>query len=306
MKQRIAIGSSNFEAFIERNALLVDKTLLIQDLLDDSNDVMLINRPRRWGKTLNMSMIDYFFSIPVSTDGFINESKRQKKINIFSKMNISAYPYTMQKYCGQYPTIFVSFKDIKQSTYDAIKEGIRAVICQLYTNHKYLLKSPNLDEIDKAIVQKYISMDFNDAALECSIKTLSEMLFKHFGQKAIILIDEYDTSMNDWYSRAIADASTDGESNKSLQQILDLFRNIFSAALKDNNHLERGVITGILRIAKASLFSGLNNLGEDCVLDHRYAQHFGFTEEEVNWLLHETDMDRDESAVQNLKYWYNG
>ena len=306
MKYKIELGGSNFEEFATNNLLLVDKTLLIQDIIDGGNKVLLITRPRRWGKTLNMSMLDYFFSIPVHDDASIDEEKHQEKINIFSRMNISAYADTMQKYCGQYPTIFVSFKDIKKSTYDAIKEGIRAVICQLYTTHEYLLQSQKLSEFNKTVIQKYISMDFNDAALDCSIKVLSEMLFKHFGQKTIILIDEYDTSMNDWYSRAIADASTDGESNQSLQQILDLFRNIFSAALKDNNHLERGVITGILRIAKASLFSGLNNLGEDCVLDHRYAQHFGFTEEEVNWLLHETNMDRDEVAAQNLKDWYNG
>eukprot|EP01035_Chromulina_nebulosa_P020386 gene20386-26456_t len=132
------------------------------------------------------------------------------------------------------------------------------------------------------------------------------MLHTHFGKEVMILIDEYDTSMNDWYSKTLTFEKIDDDNNQLLQQILDLFRNIFGAALKDNNYLEKSVVTGILRIAKASLFSGLNNLGEDCVLDHRYAKHFGFTEEEVNWLLHETAMDCNKEAVQNLKDWYNG
>ena len=306
MKHKIAIGGSNFEEFIVNETLLVDKTSLIQDIIDDGNKVLLITRPRRWGKTLNMSMLEYFFSIPINEDGSIDEENRQEKIAVFSKMNISSHPEAIKAFCGQYPVIFISFKDVKESTYEAIKNSVKNVIYKLYATHAYLLQSQKLNDIDKTLINKYLTKHFDDAEFNDSFLNLSNMLYRHFGKKAIILIDEYDTSMNDWYAQALAKDMADDGSDYLLQQILSLFRSIFGAALKDNTNLEKAVVTGILRIAKASLFSGLNNLGEDSILDHKYARHFGFTEDEVSQLLHDAEMDRDEEAVQNLRSWYNG
>ena len=127
-KQKIAIGGSNFEEFIVNEMLLVDKTSLIQNIIDDGNKVLLITRPRRWGKTLNMSMLNYFFSIPTKSNGTINEEKHQEKIASFSKMHISNHPETIKTYCGHYPVVFVSFKDVKELVYEDIKTSVRNVI----------------------------------------------------------------------------------------------------------------------------------------------------------------------------------
>jgi hypothetical protein len=305
-KRKIEIGGSNFEEYVTKNTLLVDKTLLVQDILEGGNKVLLITRPRRWGKTLNMSMLNYFFSIPTTNEGAIDEKKRQQKVDAFSKMNVSAYPEMIKEYCGQYPVIFVSFKDIKKTAYEEIKDDIRNLLYKLYKTHSYLSQSSQLNETDKILFQKFIAMDFNDAQLRDSLLYLSEMLYKHFGKKAIILIDEYDTPLNDWYANALSKENVDGGTDQLAQQILSLFRNIFGAALKDNDYLERAVVTGILRIAKASLFSGLNNLGEDSILDHRYAKHFGFTETEIKQLLFDAEIKHDDISLENLKSWYNG
>eukprot|EP01035_Chromulina_nebulosa_P020445 gene20445-26528_t len=305
MKRRLSIGGSDFESFIERDAILVDKTLLVQDVLDDGGDVVLITRPRRWGKTLNLSMLNYFFSIPTLRDGSIDAEKYQLKRATFAKMNISAYPETIEQYCGKFPTIFVSFKDIKHSSYDRIKGAIEGLIYNLYKTHSYLLKSEKLEENDKILIQSFIDKTADNDEIAESLLSLSGMLHAHFGKKVIILIDEYDTPMNDWYANALARNTTD-DADHLLQNILSIFRGILGAALKDNVHLERSIITGILRIAKASLFSGLNNLTEDSILDHAYAKHFGFTEQEVKQLLHEMDMDRDDTSFNNITSWYNG
>ena len=135
---------------------------------------------------------------------------------------------------------------------------------------------------------------------------MNDILYKHFNQKVIILIDEYDTPMNDWYARQLAGNLLENDSDKLLTKVLSLFSGILGAALKDSDSLEKAVVTGILRIAKASLFSGLNNLGEASILDKQYAKHFGFTEGEVNKLLHDCEMDCNDEAVQTLKSWYNG
>lgn len=303
---KIGVGGSNFEEFVTNKMLLVDKTLLIKEFIEDGNKVLLITRPRRWGKTLNMSMLEYFFSIPTHQDGSIDEDNYHKKKQIFSTMKIAVYPEIIQQYCGCYPTIFVSFKDIKKSTEASIKRGIQEVIYRLYTAHAYLQHSPKLSDLEKVLFREYLARtDLNDVQLDNSLLYLSQMLRTHFDQKVIILIDEYDTSMNDWYERSLPSKKTATEDRQLLTQILDLFRNIFGAALKDNPSLEKSIITGILRIAKASLFSGLNNLGEDSILDHRYAQHFGFTEQEVIQVLNESKKETTNS-LQHLKDWYNG
>ena len=301
------IGSSNFEEFANsKTAIFVDKTSFIEAAIRGKK-VLLITRPRRWGKTLNMSMLEYFFSIPVKADGSIDEQMCNHKRNIFSNMHVGEHVGVIQQYLAKYPTIFISFKDIKGSSYDQIESAVRNLIYKLYASHEYLMFSSKISESKKLLFKRFFTEEFNLPQLKDSILYLSEMLHIHFGKNVVVLIDEYDTPMNDWYAGKLASGEEiDSKHDEHLQEVLGLFRGLFSAALKDNKYLEKGVVTGILRIAKASLFSGLNNFTEDSILDDNYSKHFGFTEEEVSDLLHRSGMDNNIGTVAQMKSWYNG
>ena len=302
----INIGTDDFKEMATGNDLFVDKTSFIFALLGSGYKVTLITRPRRWGKTLNMTMLEYFFGIPVHKDGTLNVEEYSKKNDIFSQLKIGKHPDILEKYLGKFPVIFVSFKEIKGKSYGEIEKGVRDLIYEVFASHKYLLQSEKLDEFQKVLFNKFMTKDFDSAELKHSFFYLSEMLHTHFGQKVIILIDEYDTPLNDWYALQLARDTFGSEEDAYFQDVLGLFRGIFSKALKGNKHLEKSVVTGILRIAKANLFSGINNFGEDSILDEDYAEHFGFTEGEVNTLLHKSNIDQNPETAQTLKSWYNG
>ncbi|MBS0185148.1 MAG: AAA family ATPase [Proteobacteria bacterium] len=304
----INIGTSDFKELITSDALFVDKTSLIQTVLTSGYKVTLITRPRRWGKTLNMTMLQYFFSIPVKEDGSIDVKEKSMRYKLFSQMKIGKYQDIIEKYLGRIPTIFISFKGIKGNNYKALELGIGDLIYRLYATHEYLMKSKKLSERQKALFEKFIKKEFDHSELQNSILYLSEMLFTHFGQKVFVLIDEYDTPLNDWYVLQLTQNTMSASSfgNDYFHEALVLFKEILSSTLKDNDYLEKGVVTGILRVAKASLFSGLNNLGEDSVLDADYAGHFGFTEDEVIELLQESKMNQNHEIEKNMKSWYNG
>jgi len=248
-------------------------------------------------------MLHYFFDYPVTREGVLDQAKYDLKMMRFSKLKIGAYPNIIDDHCGQYPTIFISFKDIKEKNYDDVMSRIGGLIQEVYSKHNYLLHSSQIDDTEKNKFTKYLQEEINKKYICESLRFLSSLLHTHFDRKVVILIDEYDTPMNDWYVHALSKQNT-SEGEALLQQILDLFRGILGAALKDNSSLERAAITGILRIAKSSLFSGLNNIREDCLLDKRYAPHFGFTEDEVRGLLKECD--RTETDMEDVKQWYNG
>ena len=300
------LGSSIFEEFARsESAIYVDKTLFIKAVVN-SRKVTLVTRPRRWGKTLNMTMLDYFYSIPVQKDATIDEDKLRQKYEIFSRMAIGSEKIIMDEYCGKYPTIFISFTSTKTSTIENLIERLAELVYMCYNKHIYLLDSIKLNATDKERFNKYIAKTASRSELENSLFHLSEMLHKHFDKQVIILIDEYDTPLNDWYVRALSKEEGNIENADYFQGALAIFRNMFEAALKNNPYLEKSVVTGILRVAKASLFSGLNNFGEDSILDKRYAKYFGFLEEEVAYLLHKAGMDKKQEIVDNLKSWYNG
>ena len=302
----INIGTDDFKEIATGNDLFVDKTSFIASLLGSGYKVTLITRPRRWGKTLNMTMLEYFFGISVHKDGTINEQEQSKKRDVFAQLEIGDHPDILETYLGKFPVIFVSFKEIKGKNYEAIENGVRELIYEVFASHEYLLQSENLSELQKNRFKKFITKEFDLAELQNGLFHLSEMLHTHFSQKVIILIDEYDTPLNDWYALQLARDTFGSEEDTYFQDVLRLFRGIFSKALKGNKHLEKSVVTGILRVAKANLFSGLNNFGEDSILDKKYAPHFGFTEAEVNTLLHKSALDKNPKTAQTLKSWYNG
>ncbi|MBS0185600.1 MAG: AAA family ATPase [Proteobacteria bacterium] len=254
-----------------------------------------------------MMMLEYFFSIPIKEDGNPDESEIFTKRDIFSKMNIKNDHSILEDYCAKYPTLFLSFKDIKATNFEDIKGKVTRLIQNLYLTHIYLLQSSKLNTVDKTIFQKYLDRSLDTGDLEASIKFLSMLMFKHFNQKVIVLIDEYDAPLNKGYAqKLLTQEKIEEEKDLYFQETLSLFRDILGEALKDNIFLKKSMITGILRIAKESLFSGLNNLGEDSILDKNFAKYFGFTENDVDYLLQKSGMNHNPEIEKNMKSWYNG
>ena len=279
--RRIETTSDNFGAMVQENALLVDKTLMIKEFLEGQK-VSLIVRPRRFGKTINMSMLQHFFAAEVTgrpTAGLFDAFAIAREEN-----------GQWMEHQGKYPVIYVSFKDVKESSYERTIAKIRDLIKKLYREHVSQLSF--ITEVsDKDLFNQYLNGLTNDESLETSLSCLSEFIFRASGKNTIILIDEYDTPLTHAYQ------------NNFLNEISVFLRNMFSAALKGNAYLEKGLMTGILRVSKNELLSGLNNLQVYTLLDDEYSGYFGFTEDEVKELtLHVTPTN----PMEEIKEFYNG
>ena len=280
---KIETTSANFGGLVQDNCLLVDKTLMIKEFFDGQK-VSLITRPRRFGKTLSLSMLQHFFSATVtgkSTDGLFNAFLIAKEDN----------GQFIEQHQGQYPVIFVTFKDTKEPSLNSTIRQLRNLMQELYREHQQLLLSDKMTINDKAMFQKYLEGSVHEEELQAALRFLSEALSKVHGKNVIILIDEYDTPLTNAYHYEFLDV------------LSDFMRDLFSSALKDNPYLERGLMTGILRVSKNNMLSGLNNLEIYTLLDQQYATYFGFTEKEVNELIHYTQNDVN---VEKIKAYYNG
>ncbi|WP_375332841.1 AAA family ATPase [Candidatus Tisiphia endosymbiont of Psammoecus bipunctatus] len=312
---KMLVGTDEFYDLVVNSDVFVDKSLMIKELLEDSGKVILITRPRRWGKSLNMDMLKKFFEIEVDQDGkpLPLEQKINNKLFLggtvdlgfdetkeLKSLKIADIASSMKRQ-GQYPVISISFKDVKGSSYQDIENGIRNQVIKLFVKHRYLkhyiAKNKNLlDDVQKEQLKRYFTGEFNKDDLKDSLGFLSELLFKHFNQKVYILIDEYDTPINSSYIKF-------GKKSEEFEQVLELFRGIFGSNLKGNTCVEKGVITGILRIAKANLFSDLNNVSEYTLLDDDFSKSYGFTQAEVDELL---TIVATETNPEEIKNWYNG
>ena len=279
MKKRIAIGVSDFQEMLTGAYYYVDKTLFIKDILEDGSKVILLPRPRRFGKTLNMSMLRYFFE----------KSVQDNKL-LFQSLAISQHPDCMVKQ-GQYPIIYLSFKDLKHDSWEVTYGSLVQLIYSEYNRHLYLMDSAVLNDMDKKYFQRVRLDEGSEADYASSIKKLSEFLTKHHGKKTIILIDEYDVPIQQAYLKQYYDP------------LISFMRNFMTAALKDNDYLEKAVLTGVTRVARESLFSGLNNLSVWTLLDEPYCKQFGFLEREVEELLNYYGI---ESQLGEVRNWYNG
>ena len=276
VKKKLPVGIDDFKEVIEDDYYFVDKSMLINELLDKKSKVTLLPRPRRFGKTLNMSMLNYFFSI----------EDRENNRKLFEGLNISKTD--KMEYAGEYPVIYISLKDIKVDSWEKCFEKIKDLIVQLYRKKYFvreILKEYELEAFDKTIAGKISATE-----LENSLLNLSNMLERYHGQKVIILIDEYDTPLVTAHSQGYYD------------EAIFFFRNFLSAALKGNPFLELSVLTGILRVAKESIFSGLNNLSVSTILDNNF-NYFGLTENEVESTLKYYELDYE---LGEVKKWYNG
>ena len=277
----INIGTENFKRLIDNGYYYVDKTLMIKDIIDKNNSqITLFTRPRRFGKTLNMSMIQYYF-----------EKTDQDNSYLFSDLKISQAGDKYKAHMGQYPVISLSLKSMKQATYESSFALFKKIISDEFDRHRQVLKSQNLSESDK---KKYESIcdDTADKDLYLySVKFLSDCLYKAYEKNVIILIDEYDVPLENAYFRGY------------YNEMVDLIRSVFESALKTNNSLEFGILTGCLRVSKESIFTGLNNLEICSVINNSFSSYFGFTEPEVDEIMKHYKITEKSSEI---KAWYNG
>jgi hypothetical protein len=275
MKQ-LPIGTTNFKEIIEKDYYYIDKTLLIKELLDRGNKVTLLPRPRRFGKTINLSMFNYFFS------------NTELAEHLFVSTAIAQHPAIMAQQ-GKYPVIFLTFKDVKMSNWQEAYERIAILIARQYEYYQDIINPPH------AQTQSYYQVILNSKAtkvqLEVSLQELSNILYQHYQKKVIILLDEYDAPIHAAFTHGY------------YKEMVEFIRNLFSAALKDNDALEFSVMTGILRTAKEGIFSGLNNLKVYTVLQEPCSTYFGFTQQEVDRCLADYNLSEKSHAI---KEWYNG
>ena len=275
-KKAIPIGIENFEDIIKDNYYYVDKSMLIEDILVNRAAVTLFTRPRRFGKTLNMSMIKYFFDVR-------NKDENRK---LFEGLKIFGSEYMKEQ--GKYPVIFVSLKDLRGDTWEMCLMEIKKLISKIYREFQYITEKMNED--DKEIYDS-IKNRKNDMDLNTSIELLSEYLFEYYGERVIILIDEYDAP--------IINAFDKGYYNEAI----NFFQVFYSSALKTNDSLKYGILTGITRIIKEGIFSGLNNLYVNTILSKNYSEYFGLLESEVIKML---DYFQMKYKTKEVKDWYNG
>ena len=273
----LPIGIENFKELIDKNYYYVDKTNLIANIINEK--VVLYTRPRRFGKTLNMSMLYYFFSI-----------KEKDNAYLFDYLNISKNKDAL-KHQNKYPTIFISLKEMKNSTFDAQVSSFGDIIKNVILQNKELLESVYVDESDRVILQDFRFLKGTLNQLKYSLKTISRCLYNHYHQKVIILIDEYDVPLQSAYQ------------NNYYDEMVEFLRNVFSSALKTNDALEKGILTGCLRISKESIFTGLNNFKTYSLLDEMNEEYFGFNEKEVKQLLEDYQLS---SYMDEVKEWYDG
>ncbi len=278
MAQKIGIGWQDFEEVRQRNLFYVDKTAFIREWWESGDGVTLIARPRRFGKTLNMSMLEKFFSVRYARRGDLFEGLRIWEEEKYRKLQ------------GTYPVISLSFANVKDRAYEAALKDIGWILMNLYSEYGFLLDADVLNENEKQFFQS-VKAGMDELTASKAIYQLSLYLYRYYGKKVIILLDEYDTPMQEAY--------VSGYWN----QIVPFMRNLFNAAFKTNPYLERAVMTGITRVSKESIFSDLNNLEVVTVSSEKYADSFGFTEEEVFAALDEHGLS---DRKQEVKDWYDG
>ena len=281
----LPVGISNFKELIEKKYQFVDKTLFVKEIMNNGAKVILITRPRRFGKTLNMSMLYSFL-----------DQNQANKPNLFENLEISKDVEFCKEYQNKYPVILISFKDIKPPSYQKTVKKISSLIRRTYSQHRYLLDGDVLCEDEKDLFRAILNGKADEEMIEDSLQQLSGYLRRYFDIPPIVLIDEYDTPIQESYFRGYYD------------ELISFMRSLLGQALKDNEdsnivNITKAIVTGITRVAQESLFSGLNNFEVYTLLRQDYGQYFGFTEPEVVKLIDQTGHN---VSLQTIKEWYNG
>lgn len=278
-KKGIGIGIDDFKSVIKDNCYFIDKTKLIEEILLDGAKIKLFCRPRRFGKTLNMSMMKYFFDI----------REKNENSSLFNGLYIENSPLKEEQ--GKYPVIFITLKSLTTSSWESFLEEFKIKIFELYDNFKDIIEQLEDDDENRRFFYKFMSRDVNEAELKNSLKFLLKLLYKKYHEKVILLIDEYDTPILTAYENSYYDMA------------VKFFKGFYGDALKTNEYLQMGVLTGVIRVAQAGIFSDLNNFYSNTILEKEYSQYFGLLESEVEDVLKYYGIDYKLSEV---KEWYNG
>lgn len=281
----LPIGISDFAEMIQKKFYYVDKTLMIRDLLDSSAKVTLFTRPRRFGKTLNMSMLKYFFE-----DDRDYHGNKRDWLHIFAGLKIMGAGENYLAHMGQYPVIYLTFKDAKKETFDESYRQLAKVIAEEFKRHDFLLESIARDQ-DRENYQAIASEKANKVEYQNAIWFLSQCMEGYYGRKPVVLIDEYDVPLENAFSRGFYNKMT------------DFIRALFESGLKDNASLGFAVLTGCLRVSRESIFTGMNNLNIMSIRNAKFDEYFGFKVDEVRQMCHYYDMDEKYKTVQE---WYDG
>ena len=275
-KTKLPIGVSNFKDIIEKNYYYFDKTKFIENILEDGSQVKLFTRPRRFGKTLNMSMLKYFFDV----------KNKDENRRLFEGLNISKSEYFDMQ--GNFPVISISFRNYDEENWENGFKAIKGIVKRLYSDYKFLIEK--MDEIE---IEEFNSVrrGLDSVEWEASLLNLSKYLYEYYGKKVIVLIDEYDQPIINSYIKG------------NYEKAISFFKSFYGLVLKDNEYLEMGVMTGILRVAKENIFSGLNNLEVHTILDDEFTEYFGIVEDEAEKALEDFGLEYELKDVQK---WYNG
>ncbi|ERK48703.1 hypothetical protein HMPREF9015_01735 [Leptotrichia wadei F0279] len=276
IKAKLPIGISDFKKIIKNDYYYFDKTNLIENILNDGSEVKLFTRPRRFGKTLNMSMLKYFFDV----------KNKDENRRLFEGLNISKSEYFDMQ--GNFPVISISFRNYDEENWENGFKAIKGIVKRLYSDYKFLIEK--MDEIE---IEEFNSVrrGLDSVEWEASLLNLSKYLYEYYGKKVIVLIDEYDQPIINSYIKG------------NYEKAISFFKSFYGLVLKDNEYLEMGVMTGILRVAKENIFSGLNNLEVHTILDDEFTEYFGIVEDEVEKALEDFGLEYELKDVQK---WYNG
>ena len=275
-KKKLPIGLSDFKDMIEKNYYYFDKSELIENILEDGSIVKLFTRPRRFGKTLNMSMLKYFFDV---------KNKEENK-KLFEGLNISKSEYFEKQ--GEFPVISISFKNYNKNDWESGFKSIKSTISDIYAKFEYLMEHLNKRDLKKF---EDIWLEKDEGDWERSLLNLTKYVYEYYEKKVIVLIDEYDQPIINSYIKGY------------YSETIDFFKSFYGSVLKDNEYLEMSVITGILRVAKENIFSGLNNLEVHTILDSEFTEYFGIMEDEVEEALKDFDLEYE---LEDVQKWYNG
>ena len=275
-KKKLPIGLSDFKDMIEKNYYYFDKSELIVNILEDGSIVKLFTRPRRFGKTLNMSMLKYFFDV---------KNKEENK-KLFEGLNISKSEYFEKQ--GEFPVISISFKNYNKNDWESGFKSIKSTISDIYAKFEYLMEHLNKRDLKKF---EDIWLEKDEGDWERSLLNLTKYVYEYYEKKVIVLIDEYDQPIINSYIKGY------------YSETIDFFKSFYGSVLKDNEYLEMSVITGILRVAKENIFSGLNNLEVHTILDSEFTEYFGIMEDEVEEALKDFNLEYE---LEDVQKWYNG
>ena len=276
----IGIGESDFKGLIVRDNYYIDKTMYIKDIIDNQSRVILITRPRRFGKTLNMSTLRYYF-----------DYRAKDSQELFKGLKIMSQDEKYTSKLGYYPVIYLTLKDINGSTFDEALIQLKTELLELYIDHAYLLKSEKLLDIEKERFNNILNFRADKIEIQKALYFLSRLLYKEYERPAILLIDEYDVPIQSAYVEGY------------YEEAIKFLKTFYGTTFKDNPYLEKTVLTGVSRVAKESIFSGTNNINVFTVLDNEFADDFGITEEEMDKVIEDFKVEDDK---EEIKKWYDG